>query len=127
MNDANRRHRPRNILVVDDAPAVRQFLADLLEAEGYTVFEAPNVKEALTRCRQTAIDLVVTDILMPEQEGLETIRALRNEWPAIPIIAISGSGVHYLHVAKTLGAAAVFSKPIVPDLILREIRRIICD
>lgn len=114
------------ILIVDDDAQVRGLLAKLLEATGWEVLEACNGKEAQSHCRKTHIDLIITDLVMPEQEGLETIHAVRKHWPRVPIIAISGAfGGTYLELAKRLGANAVFHKPFMPDAILAEVRRLV--
>lgn len=80
------------ILVIADDAHVRLVLRQVLERAGYTVREAANGREGLQRYRTTPTELVMTDILMPEQEGLETIPALRRELPAVKILAISGGG-----------------------------------
>jgi CheY-like chemotaxis protein len=119
--------KPRNpakILIVDDDVQVRCFLARLLEIEGYDVIQACDGKDAQACCRKTSIDLMITDLVMPEQEGLETIRAIRQRWPRFPVIAISGAlGGAYLDLAKRLGADAVFHKPFEPDGVLAEVRK----
>lgn len=114
---------PRKILIVDDSAEVRSFLTDLLEEEGYAVFQASNGKEGQACLRETAINLIITDLVMPEQEGLETISSIRRNWPQIPVIAMSGNH-EYLDVAKKLGARAAFRKPIETGPILEEIRRL---
>jgi DNA-binding response OmpR family regulator len=90
-------------------------LRAVLEQEGYMVDEAQNGREGIARCRQTPADLVITNILMPEQEGLETIRILRREFPVVKIIAISGGGqrgnLDFLTVARQLGAWRTLRKP----------------
>jgi CheY-like chemotaxis protein len=112
------------ILIVDDDAQVRCFLAKLLEIEGYDVIQACDGKEAQAWCRKTPIDLMITDLVMPEREGLETIRAIRQRWPRFPVIAISGAlGGAYLDLAKRLGADAVFPKPFEADGILAEVRK----
>jgi hypothetical protein len=114
------------ILIVDDDAQVRRFLAKLLEIEGYEVLEAGNGKEAQAFCRKTPIDLMITDLVMPEQEGLETIQVIRKHWPNVPVIAISGAfGGRFLEVAKKMGADAAFRKPFEPDSILGEVRRLV--
>jgi two-component system, cell cycle sensor histidine kinase and response regulator CckA len=114
------------ILVADDEVQMRSFLATLLESEGYAVSQASNGREAQDACRQSLPDLVVMDLVMPEQEGLETILAIRRQWPHMPVIAISGVlGGAFLELAGKLGANAVFRKPLEPDVILTEIRRLI--
>ncbi len=113
------------ILVVDDDPQVRSLLTSLLESEGYKISQASNGKDAQTICRENLPDLVVTDLVMPEQEGLETIHAICQNWPHLPVIAISGAyGGAYLDLAKRLGADAVVRKPFDADVILNEIRRL---
>jgi len=114
-----------SILVADDDAQVRLFLASLLETDGYSVTKACNGKEAQACCRQGAFDLVITDLVMPEQEGLETIHAIRKHWPTMPILAISGVfGGAYLELARKLGANAVLRKPFEPGSILREVHRL---
>jgi two-component system, cell cycle sensor histidine kinase and response regulator CckA len=116
---------PATLLIVDDDARVRGLLATLLESEGYSVSQASNGKEALARCHEALPDLVITDLVMPEQEGLETIHAICREWPHLPVIAISGAfGGAYLDFAKKLGADAVLRKPFEPDVILHEVRRL---
>jgi DNA-binding response OmpR family regulator len=113
----------RRILIVDDSVEVRSFLTDLLKEEGYAVFQASNGKEGQEFLRKNAIDLIITVLVMPEQEGLETIRSIRRNWPQIPVIAMSGNH-NYLDVARKLGAQAVFPKPIETASILEEVRKL---
>ena len=121
----SRERGPAKVLIVDDDPQVRSFLATLLEADGYSVLQASNGKEAQARCQELTIDLVVTDLVMPEQEGLETIHVLARHWPGLPVIAISGAyGGAYLALAKKLGAQSVFRKPFQADKLLSEVRRL---
>ena len=114
------------ILVVDDDAQVRSFLATLLETDGYTVVQAADGQQAQARCQETSFDLVITDLVMPEQEGLETIHAIRRRWPQMPLMAISGAFAGaYLELARKLGAQAVFRKPFEPGSILREVHRLV--
>lgn len=102
-----------NILIVDDEQAVRNVLRRKLERSGYGVFEAENGAEAMRAAETIAFDLVVTDILMPERDGIETICFLRKEQPRVKIIAISApSNQLFLEDARGLGANFVFEKPI---------------
>ncbi len=120
-----KRPGPPRVLIVDDDEQIRSFLATLLEVEGYTVAQAANGKQALEQCRGGDLDLVVTDLVMPEQEGLETIHTIRRHWPRLPVIAISGAfGGAYLDLAKKLGAGAIIRKPFQPDIVLAEVRRL---
>jgi CheY-like chemotaxis protein len=116
------------LLIVEDDQQVRSFLATLMEAEGYAVLQASNGKEAQVYCQETLPDLVITDLVMPEQEGLETIHAIGRDWPHMPIIAISGAfGGAFLEPAKKMGADAVLRKPFEAHVILSEVRRLIAQ
>lgn len=103
------------ILVVDDDDQVRKFLRHMLERDGHQAIEAAEGRTALKHCREQPVALVITDLIMPEQEGLETIRELRRDFPDLPVIAISGGGTaqphEYLSLAKAFGAHRVFAKP----------------
>lgn len=103
------------ILIIDDEPQMRRLLREGFERAGYTVDEAFDGLHALARFAENRPDLVVTDIIMPQREGLETIQALRRKSPSLPIVAISGGGMsnpgNYLSIAASLGANRVFSKP----------------
>jgi two-component system, chemotaxis family, chemotaxis protein CheY len=105
-----------SVLVVDDQDQVRQLIRETLEQAGYKVEEARDGKEGLARYRARSMDLVIMDILMPDQDGLETIMTLRREFPDIRIIAMTGGGdtiggPNFLDVAKLLGARRTLQKP----------------
>jgi CheY-like chemotaxis protein len=103
------------ILVIEDDEAVRGLLRRHLVAAAYEVQEAANGKTGLASYRQQKSDLVITDIVMPETEGLETIRELRRVNPEVKIIAISGAvggrSDGYLGLAMQFGAVRILSKP----------------
>lgn len=103
------------ILVIDDDDFARETLRDLLQQAGYQVVEARDGREGVRCYRAAPADLVITDLFMPEQEGLETIQMLRREFPTIKLIAVSGGGqagtTDLLQIAKKFGAQYVFSKP----------------
>lgn len=103
------------ILVIDDEKLARMALNRMLKAGGHEVVEAENGRQGLSRFEESPVDLVVTDILMPEMEGLETIRELRRRWPEVKIISITGGGLangrDTLRAAKEFGAHAVLAKP----------------
>ncbi len=103
------------ILVIDDEAPVRDMMRQTLERAGYEVIEAGDGRQGMARLRQQPADLVITDILMPEQEGIETIRMLRKEFPEIKILAISGGGkkgnMEVLPIARTFGAHRTLAKP----------------
>ncbi len=104
-----------HLLLIDDDAAFRQMLRLTLEQAGHTVTEAGNGREGLACYRPEAHELVITDLIMPEKEGLETIAGLRRRQPAVLIIAMSGGSRYspntYLSTAQALGAARVFAKP----------------
>ncbi|MDD3472218.1 MAG: response regulator [Syntrophaceae bacterium] len=103
------------ILVVDDEPEVLLLLSDILESGGYEVVKATNGVEGLREYQKGGVDLIVTDIIMPDKEGLESIMDYKQINPEVKIIAISGGariGPHtYLKMAEKFGARKVFSKP----------------
>ncbi|PID71682.1 MAG: response regulator [Desulfobulbus propionicus] len=103
------------ILVIDDDEQMRTLIRQVMEWAGYEVVEANNGREGMRLQQQIKADLVITDLIMPEQEGLETITALKSLYANTKIIAISGGGrigpEAYLPAAKELGADRVFSKP----------------
>ena len=105
-----------SILIIDDDPLVRNMLSQFFAIEGYATIEASNGKEGLRMYREQQADLVVTDMIMPEMDGLETIQALRKENPDAKIIAISGGGRNspgdYLVLADHFGANRTFAKPV---------------
>jgi len=105
----------KRILVIDDDSQMRDMLRKVLERAGYDVVDAADGKIGTKIHRQEPVDLVVTDLIMPEKEGIETIREFRRDFPQLKIIAISGGGrigAHgYLGVAKPMGAHRIFSKP----------------
>ena len=113
------------ILVVDDEPGIRQLFEQLPTGEGYEVLTATNGAEALEIVRQRHLDLVFTDLVMPESEGIETIRAIRIEQPNLKIIAASGAFEgQFLQAAALLGACATLLKPIGGDQLLSMVRRV---
>lgn len=105
-----------SVLVVDDQDQVRQLIRETLELAGYEVDEACTGREGLERYRTKAADLVLMDILMPDQDGLEGIMTLRREFPDSRVIAMTGGSqtigiVNVLDVAKMLGARQTLHKP----------------
>ena len=100
-----------HVLVVDDEEEIRTVLREVLEWAGHQVTEARTGAEGLQRYREAPVDVVITDILMPEISGLELIKALRESFPTAKIVAISGSGAQMLDMATQLGAHRVLAKP----------------
>ena len=120
-----------SILLVDDDPLLRTTLAFALEQKGYAVTEAVDGDDALRRFRLTPTDLVITDLVMPNKEGIETIIEFRREFPSVGIIAISGGPAHnaplYLTVAGRLGALRTLQKPFTLDRLLSAIRDVLAE
>jgi DNA-binding response OmpR family regulator len=112
------------VLIVEDDKELREMLKMMLVRRNFTVLEAENGKTAIAHFKPTLTDIVVTDLIMPEEDGLKVVIKLRELKPSIKIIAISGGGKvgpgSYLNLAKALGADAVFSKPFsLNDLVAR--------
>jgi len=105
------------VLIIEDDPDVSDLLKFAAERAGHVVQTAANGKRGLESFATFEPDVVVTDILMPEKEGMETIVDLRKSRPATPIIAISGAGAvgkaNILEIAQKLGASRTFAKPLV--------------
>jgi CheY-like chemotaxis protein len=115
-----------DVLIIDDERQMRRLMSRILKAAGHTVHEATNGREGIDRFRQLRPALVITDIVMPDMEGIETIRALRLEGPTVPIIAISGgSGPNYLRAATELGATASLEKPFAAEELLAAVRELL--
>jgi YesN/AraC family two-component response regulator len=122
----------RRILIIDDESEVRNYLRVALERAGYQVLEADNGKTGVKLFRRSPVDLVVTDIFMPEKEGIETIRELRREFPELKILAVSGgiSGLepgHYLKMAQKLGANAILEKPFHQNQFIESVRELLAS
>ena len=103
------------ILVVDDQKGLRDILRKVLAEAGHDVAEAEDGVAALALFRAGAFDLVITDIIMPEKEGIEIITTMRQERPSLRILAMSGGGrahvMDFLAIAKKAGADAILEKP----------------
>jgi CheY-like chemotaxis protein len=118
---------PRRILVVDDSADIRGFMRAALEHEGYRVALAANGREALEQQRTHAAELLITDIFMPDVDGIETIARFKSEFPAVRVIAMSAGGAarmqDYLRIAGYIGADAVLAKPFGVEELIRAVRR----
>jgi two-component system response regulator (stage 0 sporulation protein F) len=112
------------ILIIDDDDLIRVFLRSALEETGYEVAEAANGLQGLELYRQRPTDLVITDIIMPEMNGLDLLLALTREFLNAKVIAISGAGgeKNVLDVAKLLGARQIFQKPVSLQHLLGAVR-----
>jgi DNA-binding NtrC family response regulator len=105
----------RSILVVDDERAICELLQQVLEKAGHKVVCASNGREAARAVAAGSFDLVITDLLMPECDGLELIAEMRRKFPQVRVIAMTGGGhiprEQYLFIAKNLGAHSLLEKP----------------
>jgi CheY-like chemotaxis protein len=116
------------ILVIDDDHLVRYTVSKILSSYGYEVVTATDGKRGMIVLREEHPDAVITDIIMPEQEGIDTIIQIRRERPGIKIIAISGGGrirnIDFLEMAQSLGADEVIAKPFGADELLNHLTRL---
>ena len=120
----------KRVLVVDDRPDILGFMLLGLESAGFEVEVAANGRQALERQRDYAADVVVTDIFMPEMDGLETIDRIRAQFPHTRIIAMSSGAARmqdYLKVAGEIGADATLLKPFSTQDLVRLVRRLASD
>ena len=117
------------ILLIDDDEQVLDMLYESLTREGYDVLRASNGEKGLRLYRQKPVDLIITDIIMPEKEGIETIIELRRDFPDVKIIAMSGGGrigtKDYLHLAKIFGVQRTFTKPVAREQLLDAIKALL--
>ena len=117
----------KTILVIDDEPFMLELVRKILEAAQYRVVTATSADSGLESYRQNSPDLVITDLIMPEKDGLEAIRELRRLNPEIRIVAISGGGrsgyANALPAAKAFGAMETLRKPFPPDALLAAVTR----
>jgi len=119
----------KHILVVDDDDMMREFVKELLKINNFTITEANNGKAGLKEFRENTPDLVLTDIIMPEMEGISFIRELREHNKEIPIIAMTGN-VHgrmeeFLDISTQLGADEILRKPVKAQEFLDAIGRLL--
>ncbi|MCP4714431.1 MAG: response regulator [Deltaproteobacteria bacterium] len=114
------------ILIIDDEASFRTMLRRMLEVNGYAVLEAGNGDSGLMLLSEEQVDLVVSDIVMPEKEGIETIREIKALYPQQKVIAVSGGGQvgpgGYLQNAVMLGADCAMKKPFGVDELLGTVK-----
>ena len=117
------------ILVIDDDDAVRRAIRRHLESDGHQVVEAPDGRAGMKLYRENPTDLVITDLFMPEQEGLETIRELRKSFKDAKILVVTGSqpggAFDFRAQATLMGAQAALSKPFTRDEFLGAVRQVL--
>jgi DNA-binding response OmpR family regulator len=117
------------ILVVDDDPLTRETMVRTLQRASYDTLGAEDGNQALEMFDERPFDLVITDIFMPERDGLETINELRLRDPEVKIVAVSegGEGERYRRAARSFGAAMTLQKPFDTDQLLRAIKSVFKD
>lgn len=119
----------KKILVLDDEKLIRKMLTHLFEKNGYEVIGAGDGNSGMKLFKEHEPDLIITDLIMPEKEGLETIREMRGLRPNVKIIAMSGGGAvdpeTYLNLAEKLGANSSCAKPIDTMELLSKVRNLL--
>ncbi len=114
-----------HLLVIDDNPEFREILRRHLETNGHSVTLAVNGEQGLELLGRGHFDIVLTDILMPQRDGVEVLREAKRRWPDLPVIAISGGGwigaTELLSMAERLGADKVLQKPVRRDDLIKAV------
>jgi CheY-like chemotaxis protein len=117
------------VLVVDDNPDMRAFIRIVLERAGFETEVAADGARALDLQREHPADVLITDIFMPEPDGLELIQQFRSKFPRTKVIAISGGGkfarADYLDVAREIGPEAVLHKPFTTETLVRTLQDVV--
>ena len=117
-----------SILIVDDEPGIRELLSMILEAAGHSVIAAEDGIEAPKVMASREINVVITDLLMPERDGLEFITEIRAKYPKVKIIAMAGGGHiardSYLRIARNFGAHIILEKPFTQANVLGAIEKV---
>lgn len=120
-----------HLLLIEDDELILESLSYGLIRAGHTVDRARDGKEGLAFFRPKVTELVITDLLMPEQEGLETIAKLKRQFPEVKIIAISGggriNGLALLTIAKKMGANRAIEKPFTIDAVLTAVKELLAE
>lgn len=118
-----------SILLVDDEAAVRELMAIVLQMEGHSVTQAGDGNAAIGALEGATFDLVITDLVMPGKEGIETIMDIRRRWPELKVIAMSGGGrgsaSDYLEMAAHLGASRTLEKPFESEDLVKMVAEVL--
>jgi CheY-like chemotaxis protein len=112
---------------MDDEPVLRIFIKEILESAGHEVVLAADGLEGMRQYHSAPFDLALVDLFMPNREGLETIKELKQKFPDFPIIAMSGDSLALtlLSVAQRLGATEVLQKPFLPEELLEAVNHVL--
>jgi CheY-like chemotaxis protein len=120
-----------SILIIDDDAAVSRTLSLILTRAGYQVSTVTSGRKGLEMLSEGGFDLVLTDIIMPELDGIEAIRRIRTDHPGLRIIAMSGGGqidkADFLHMAEALGADRVLEKPVRSERLLELVGSVMAN
>jgi CheY-like chemotaxis protein len=112
-----------HVVVVEDVPILREALAECLETQGFTVARAANGVEAMLQIRRLRPATVVLDLLLPRQDGFETLREIRAFDASIRVVIVTGASDAAIHTqVRALGATAVLRKPIMPETLIAAVR-----
>jgi two-component system response regulator CpxR len=117
---------PLSILLVEDNPSLREIIVLTLETAGHRVTAQADGRAGIAALQLAMVDLVITDVVMPRMDGVEFLQYVRQTWPAVPVVAMSGGGerlpVEYcLQAARSLGAAATLEKPFTASELLAAV------
>lgn len=112
------------VVIIDDEAQVRRALGNVLLQSGFDVEEASNGQKGMALLENEPVEIVLTDIFMPDKDGIETIRELKRRWPTVKIIAMSGQP-YMLPVAKVLGADQTLAKPFERHCLLNAIHSVL--
>ncbi|MBW1742583.1 MAG: response regulator [Deltaproteobacteria bacterium] len=119
----------KKVVVIDDNAEIRRVIELKLRTQGYKVITAANGKEGLNLIKSKQPDVVITDIVMPEKEGIEVITEVRRDFPNVKIIAMSGGGLigphEYLSWTKMMGVQRTFTKPFAINEILEAVNELV--
>jgi len=117
------------LLVIEDEPLVRHTVRTILARDGHLIIEAENGARGLAQLAQNDVDLVLTDLIMPGSEGIETIQQIRRLYPQLKVVAMSGTGASnlYLDAASKLGANAILQKPFAPAKLRETVARVLSN
>ena len=120
---------PRRILFVEDDKSARTLFASMLREGGYEVLEAENGRQAMEHLERESVDLMITDMVMPEMDGVQTIMAVRNRCPGAKIIAVAESrftpAESSLKIARALGSHKTLIKPLIPHELFDAVRELV--
>ncbi|MBK1696570.1 response regulator [Rhodovibrio salinarum] len=117
------------VLVIDDQADIRNVFAEVLQEAGYQVVTAVNGRDGLAKASSSEIDLIITDILMPERDGIEVIHEIKRTSGETPVVAVSGGGTmrgpDLLSIASKLHADATLQKPVDADALVRTVQELL--